>query len=161
MRFVRAPLLLLGVVLCVPAPVNAQDHSVVDADAAYAVVQAFFDGMRAKDTTAISATLTAEARLVSTSTAQDGTPQLGSTPMAAFLNSVANASVTLDEPIWDPVIQVSDRLATIWVKYALYVGGEFSHCGVDAFQLFKAADGWKIFQVTDTRRRSDCWEPPA
>ena len=32
---------------------------------------------------------------------------------------------------------MSDRLATVWVKYAFYAGGEFSHCGVDAFQLFK------------------------
>lgn len=137
----------------------AQDDA--EAEAAFAVVQAFFDGMQAKDTAAIAATLTDNARLISTSTAPDGTPQMGSTEMSQFLQSVANAPVSLEEPIWDPVIQVSDRLATVWVKYVFLAGGEFSHCGVDGFQLFKSADGWKIFQIADTRRRNDCWEPPA
>lgn len=142
-----------------PTTLAAQDEA--EAEAAFAVVQAFFDGMQAKDTAAIAATLTDNARLVSTSTAPDGTPQMGGMEMSQFLQSVANAPVTLEEPIWDPVIQVSDRLATVWVKYVFLAGGEFSHCGVDGFQLFKSAEGWKIFQIADTRRRADCWEPPA
>ncbi len=153
---VTSALVLAGLSLT-PNSVRAQ----TDADAALAVVVQFFDGMRAKDTTAISATLNEHARLVSTQTSGDGTPQISSTPIDGFLNSIANAPVSLDEPIWDPVIQVSDRLATVWVKYAFYANEEFSHCGVDAFQLFKSDEGWKIFQITDTRRRADCWEPPA
>ncbi|HFA51249.1 MAG TPA: hypothetical protein ENJ95_19730 [Bacteroidetes bacterium] len=31
-----------------------------------------------------------------------------------------------------------------------------SHCGVNAFHLFKSREGWKITQVTDTRRRNNC-----
>ena len=75
--------------------------------------------------------------------------------------AIGGAPVTLEEPIWDPVVEVSDRLATVWVKYAFYADEQFSHCGVDAFQLFKSEQGWKIFQIADTRRREDCWEPPA
>lgn len=153
--------LLACAVLAIAASAGAQSAPPSDADAAYAVVEAFFDGMRAKDTDALAATLAEDARLVSASTSPDGVPQFRVTPMSQFLESIGNATVSLDEPIWDPVIQVSDRLATIWVKYALYVGGDFSHCGVDAFQLFKAEAGWKIFQIADTRRRADCWEPPA
>ncbi len=155
--FVRWVVLAVAATAWMPTSVRAQDES----EAAYAVVQAFFDGMAAKDTAAMAATLTPEARLVSAAAAQDGTPRLGVTKMSDLLSSVADAQVSLDEPIWDPVIQVSDRLATVWVKYAFYIDDEFSHCGVDSFQLFKSAEGWKIFQVADTRRREDCWEPPA
>ncbi|MBI5914693.1 MAG: nuclear transport factor 2 family protein [Bacteroidetes bacterium] len=36
-----------------------------------------------------------------------------------------------------------------------------SHCGVDAFQLFKGENGWKITQISDTRRRENCQTEPA
>ena len=39
------------------------------------------------------------------------------------------------------------------------MGKRFSHCGVDAFQLVKTAAGWKIFQLSDTRRKEKCEIP--
>jgi hypothetical protein len=44
-------------------------------------------------------------------------------------------------------------------EYAFYVGERLSHCGVDAFQLFKGPDGWRIFEIADTRRSEGCEEP--
>ena len=64
-----------------------------------------------------------------------------------------------DERIWDAEVRVDGNLATAWMKYAFYAGDEFSHCGVDAFQLFKGVDGWKVFHVADTRRREGCETP--
>jgi hypothetical protein len=54
-----------------------------------------------------------------------------------------------EEPIWDAVVQIDDRLATVWVKYELIFNGEFHHCGIDAFELWRSDEGWKIFQLTD------------
>ena len=31
-----------------------------------------------------------------------------------------------------------------------------SHCGINAFQLFKSSDGWKVIQITDTRNKEGC-----
>jgi hypothetical protein len=45
------------------------------------------------------------------------------------------------------------------MNYAFFAGDTFSHCGVNAFQLFKGADGWKIFHIADTRRREGCEMP--
>jgi hypothetical protein len=42
------------------------------------------------------------------------------------------------------------------VDYSFFAGPRFSHCGIDAFQLFRGPGGWKIFQLTDTRRRTGC-----
>jgi hypothetical protein len=68
----------------------------------------------------------------------------------------------LDEQIWDLEIQVDDRLATAWMKFAFFRSEEFSHCGVNAMMLFKDTDGWKIFGLADTSRRGEenCWMPP-
>ena len=145
-----------------PAQAAAQEAALSpDEQEVYAVVEALFDGMREKDAEALSSLFTDEARLNTTGIGPDGTTRFGSTPITGFIEGVSSAPAYLDEKIWDPEVVISDALATVWVKYALYVDEAFSHCGVDAFQLFKSADGWKIFQLTDTRRREDCWEPPA
>lgn len=127
----------------------------------YAVVEAMFDAMREKDADGLAELFAEGARLNTTSVAPDGTPRFGSVPIPDFVEAIRGSEAYLDEQIWDPEVLISDRLATVWVKYALYVDEAFSHCGVDAYQLFNGEDGWKIFQLTDTRRRADCWEPPA
>jgi hypothetical protein len=53
-------------------------------------------------------------------------------------------------------------MAQAWMKYAFYIGKQFSHCGADAFQLFKGADNkWRIFHLADTRWKEGCNVPPA
>jgi hypothetical protein len=63
------------------------------------------------------------------------------------------------EEIWNVKVQVDGDLAQAWCDYAFYAGKTFSHCGVDAFQLFKGKDGWKIFHLADTRRKTGCTIP--
>ncbi len=65
-----------------------------------------------------------------------------------------------NESIWDSEVRIDGNLAHVWTKYAFYLGEDFSHCGVDAFQLFKDDNGWRIFQLTDTRQFEDCELPP-
>ncbi len=63
------------------------------------------------------------------------------------------------EEIWDLKVQVDGNFAQAWCDYAFYADKTFSHCGVDAFQLIKSSDGWKIFHLADTRRRTGCAVP--
>jgi hypothetical protein len=49
----------------------------------------------------------------------------------------------------------------VWTPYAFYYDGNFSHCGVDSFQLARTAEGWKVVQIADTRRTQGCPTPPA
>jgi hypothetical protein len=37
-------------------------------------------------------------------------------------------------------VQIDDNLAAVWTEYEFYVGKNFSHCGVNAFQLVKNAE---------------------
>jgi hypothetical protein len=59
------------------------------------------------------------------------------------------------EEIWNVKTELDGDFAQVWCDYAFYLDKTFSHCGVDAFHLYKGKDGWKIFHLADTRRKSD------
>ena len=121
-----------------------------------AVVDRFFDGMRAGDSTVVRSVLHPEARFLTTMT-RDGIPMLHIGSVDAFLDAVGSPHEEVwDERIWNVNIHVDDRLAAAWMDYAFFLDDEFSHCGVNAFQLFHDSDGWKVVQITDTRRREGC-----
>ena len=98
-------------------------------------------------------------QLVSAGT-RGGEPTLRFVTLDEWLDAVGAATVELDERIWDPEVEIDHELAAVWVKYEFAAGGRFSHCGVDAFQLFRSPVGWRIFHVADTQRRENCWHKP-
>ncbi|HET6231484.1 MAG TPA: nuclear transport factor 2 family protein [Longimicrobiaceae bacterium] len=119
-----------------------------------AVVVRMFDGMRAGDTAAIRATLHPDARLQSVDV-HEGRPAVRTIPMDAFLRAVGTPHAEMyDERIANVEVRVDGDLATAWMDYAFYVGPKFSHCGIDAFQLFRGPDGWRVLQIADTRHTS-------
>ena len=60
------------------------------------------------------------------------------------------------EEIWGLKIEIDGDFAQAWCDYAFYLDSTFSHCGVDAFHLVKTDTGWKIFHLSDTRRKTNC-----
>jgi uncharacterized protein (TIGR02246 family) len=148
--------LLLSLPIFAAAPATAQSD---DEAAVRAVVTRLFDGMRAGDGSVFAQVFTADARLQTAAVRRDGTPALTSEPIAAFAEMVSQPrDFVLDERIDAWHVRVDGPLAVVTVDYSFYAGARFSHCGIDAFQLFKSAEGWKIFQLTDTRRTTGC--PP-
>ena len=129
-------------------------------EAPLAAVQRLFDAMRQRDTTTMRGLMDPSVRLVTTAS-RNGEPVIRHATADEWIGAVGRATVELDERTWDPRVEVDDNLATVWLKYEFVAGGQFSHCGVDAFQLFKSAAGWRIFQVADTQRRENCWHKPA
>jgi hypothetical protein len=63
------------------------------------------------------------------------------------------------EEFWDLKAEIDGEFAQAWCDYAFYLGNTFSHCGIDAFQLYKTDKGWKIFHLADTGRKSGCSIP--
>lgn len=120
-------------------------------------VNRLFDAMRARDTAAMRAAFVDRPMLASWSM-REGQPRLTTDSISAFLVSVANApkELVLDERLYNPKVEVSDGVASVWVEYDLYVSERFSHCGIDAFHLAQTAAGWKVVHIIDTRRRTDC-----
>lgn len=119
------------------------------------VVEALFRGMKEGDAQRMAALFHPEVRLVTTSTGPGG-PRASVVPVARWLESVGASERELDERIHDVQVQVDQGLASIWAGYDLYVDGELSHCGVDAFHLVRTAEGWRILEIVDTRRTEGC-----
>jgi uncharacterized protein (TIGR02246 family) len=150
-------LLLLAMTFIAAAPAAAQSD---DEAAVRAVVTRLFDGMRAGNGAVFAEVFTPDARLQTAAVRRDGTTMLGSMPVDSFAAMVSQPrDFVLDERItaWD--VRIDGPLAVVTVDYSFYAGERFSHCGIDAIQLFKSADGWKIFQLTDTRRTTGCPAP--
>ena len=158
----RITLALLGAALAGAAgTANAQaaaaaTHS-ADSAAALKVAVSVFDAMRKRDTTMARAAFAPDARLTTAATTRDGAPRVQSEKVDAIVNALAQPSDSVwDERIYKPEVRVDGNLATVWMEYDFYLGSQFSHCGVDAFQLAKYPEGWKIVALADTRRRQGC-----
>ena len=58
-----------------------------------------------------------------------------------------------------PEVRISGTLATVWLPYDLYLGGKWSHCGVDQFTLVRTAAGWRIAAMSWTIEQPPACEP--
>jgi len=139
-----------------PASAGAQQG---DREAVLAVVDRLFDAMRANDGDGVRAVFADGASLISTE-GPDGSPRIAYIEIERFATAVGGGTEPFDEPYWDPIIQIQDNLATVWMKYAFYLGEEFSHCGIDAAMLARGPEGWKIVALADTRETANCELPP-
>ncbi|WDT67812.1 nuclear transport factor 2 family protein [Cloacibacterium sp. TD35] len=68
----------------------------------------------------------------------------------------ASKAGDLDERFTISKILVDGNMASVWVPYQFYYKGNFSHCGVNSFQLAKINNEWKIQYIIDTRRKDNC-----
>lgn len=152
----RAAVLL---VLVIPVLACAQPQTgagpspgAADPEAAVrAVVAQLFDGMRARDTAMVRATLHPAARLQSV-VRRGETHHIEEGDLDGFVAALGASTVTWDERLGDVEVRVDDGLATAWMAYRFYAGETFSHCGVNAMQLALTTSGWQIVQIMDTRR---------
>ena len=69
-----------------------------------------------------------------------------------FIQSIGKQTPNvLDERIEFGAIQIDPLMATVWTPYTFYFKGQYSHKGVNSFQLVKLKEGWKIQYLIDTR----------
>tara|TARA_B110000908_G_scaffold162119_1_gene207194 strand:- start:283 stop:762 length:480 start_codon:yes stop_codon:yes gene_type:complete len=123
------------------------------------VIEKFFIGFHEKDSLTIASTVySIDFKLLSTSTAQDGKAVLSPMPFYSFLNVLLQrpSDANWKEKLTGFEIKIDGKLANAWVNYEFWVKGNFSHCGVNSFNLFKGDDGWKIVTLIDSRRIENC-----
>ncbi|HEU4800866.1 MAG TPA: nuclear transport factor 2 family protein [Gemmatimonadales bacterium] len=134
-----------------PAPDRAADSAAV-----LAVVHRVFDAMRSRDSALLRTAFAEDARLF-TPGMRDGAPVVHAEPINGFIEAVGQPSdSTWDERIYGTEVRLDGGLATVWTEYDFFLGSKFLHCGVDAFQLARYPDGWKITSLGDTRQREGC-----
>lgn len=126
-----------------------------------ATIDKMFDAMRAGDSTALRQCFHSSMRLQSTMFDKEGRPRIVNGDIEKFISAVGTPHDEMwDEKIWSYDVKIIDNLATAWTEYTFYRGKTLSHCGVNAFQLYRSSIGWKITQITDTRSFDNCQEEP-
>ena len=158
MRRLLATALLLA---ATPLAARAQAPSSDERDV-MAVVMKLFDGMRAGDSAMVRSTFDTAATMATAVIRPTGEAmyRFDADGVTGFANAVGTPHDKVwDEKLWDVRVLVDRNLATVWTKYAFFLGTDFSHCGVDTFTLAKGAQGWKIIFLADTRQREGCQLP--
>jgi hypothetical protein len=121
-------------------------------------IEQLFAGMSKKDSSMISSTMHPNVRMQTVSYGADGSTKITDGSATDFKKQIATlpSNIKIEERILSYGIKVDGSLAQVWTTYQFYVNDKLSHCGVNAFQLFKTDKQWKIIQVSDTRRKTGC-----
>lgn len=137
------------------SPARAQE----DREAILATVQQFFDALAESDTALGAAAVLLEGQYFRLRESGDSL-DLSRTPHAQFLRNLATGGNDFLERMWDPTVLQHGRMAIVWTPYDFYRSGEFSHCGVDVFNLIRTDDGWKIAGIMYTVEPTGCAPSP-
>jgi hypothetical protein len=125
------------------APATGGAQSVNDRDEVLKIVQMFFDSMTARDVDAARKILVPEGRFFAMEMRKPNAAPSSFTNEEYFARLQKGKAVNR-ERTWNPEVRVHGSIATVWAPYDFWTDGKFSHCGVDAFDLIKTAEGWKI-----------------
>ena len=159
-RLLATALLLAAAPLAAQAPAN--HPGTPDEREVMAVVLRLFDGMRAGDSAMVRSAFDPGAQMATAVIRPTGEPayRFDAGAVDGFAKAVGTPHDKVwDEKLWEVKVLVDRNLATVWTKYAFFLGTDFSHCGVDTFTLGKGAEGWKIIFLADTRQREGCQLP--
>ena len=145
-------LLLAGLTMLVNLYAQSPAEEVVVKE----VITRLFTGMQKGDSAMVHSAFAKEVTMATAFRDKNNNPVLEhENSIAGFLKAVGTPHPEVwYEEIWNVSVKIDGDFAQGWCDYAFYLGNKFSHCGIDAFELHKGKDGWKIFHLADTRR----WE---
>ena len=117
------------------------------------VVNTFFEGFHSKDSLLIVSVIDKSFDLNSTSLKEDN-GVLTNINGDNFVSAIISRP---DSPVWKEKllsfnIKIDGPLANVWVDYEFWIDDKLSHCGANSIHLLKKKSGWKIFNITDSRR---------
>ena len=125
-----------------------------------AAIDTFFEGFHKGDTTMMKTVMYGKFNTQTAFKDQNGNDVLRSSESTNLVNAIASRPGTekWDERLLDYIIKVDNNMANAWTPYEFWRNGEFSHCGVNSFQLFNDNGQWKIIYLIDTRQLEGCNE---
>ena len=150
--------LIVVFTLCLSVTIHSQSS---EHEAVKATIEAFFEAFHKQDSTKLKAMVTKNMVLQSISTnASSGEVTLTQSGFSQLVNNIVSIPKdrTFEEKLLDFKIRVDGEMANAWTPYEFWYNGNFSHCGVNSFQLIQMKNEWKIFYLVDTRRREGCHE---
>jgi hypothetical protein len=146
-------LILLTATMFISTLTTAQSSE----DSVKAVVNQLFSAMKGANAAMLKEAFADSAVLQTIRRKQDGTFFVQNEKVSDFVEQIGKAKKdSLDERITFETIKIDGPLAIVWTPYKFYYAGNFSHCGVNSFQLVRINGRWKIQFLIDTRRRQGC-----
>ena len=146
-------LILLTATIFISTNTKAQSPE----DSVKAVVNQLFAAMKGANAAMLKEAFADSAVLQTIRRKQDGTFFVQDEKISDFVEQIGKAKKdSLDERITFETVKIDGPLAIAWTPYKFYYAGNFSHCGVNSFQLVRINGRWKIQFLIDTRRRQGC-----
>jgi hypothetical protein len=132
-------------------------HGTSDTAAIKQTINTLFDAMRKSDRTLLRSVFSRSMVLQSISNEKNGKPVLSTDKVDDLIKAIGTPHAEVyDEKVVYDAIKIDGDLACVWAPAKFYVGTQFDHCGVDAFQLIRIDDGWKVFSLVHTSRQGNC-----
>jgi hypothetical protein len=135
-------LAILATVLCTGGFAAAQPAA-AEREAVLTVMQTFFDTMAAKDVDGARKILQPQGRFHAMRM-RDGKPDVRAFSNEEYFADLKASKQAMRERMWNPEVRIHGLIATVWTPYDFWIDGKFSHCGIDAFDLIRTEEGWKI-----------------
>jgi len=121
-------------------------------------VDRLFEGMRGADSALVRSVLAPGVRFASVG-GRDGGSTIRTSKLDGWLQAIAESGGSWDERIYDVEIRRDGTVASVWAPYTFYRDGRISHCGTNSIELLEDDEGWKVTQISDTRRSTACPDP--
>lgn len=117
-------------------------------------VETFFEAFHKLDSVALSKVIAPEAVFHSVAVKKDRNV-LSFESLSEFYKGIKSfpKDLKFEERLTSWSVNSTGEMANVWTDYEFYINGTLSHKGVNSFQLYKTADGWKIIHIADTRKR--------
>lgn len=121
-------------------------------------INTFFEGLHNGDTILLKKVIGKDLILQTTFVNKEGKSILRTETKSDFLGAVSKKDPTTVwfEKLLSYTIKIDENLASVWTPYEFYLNDNFSHCGVNSFQLFNNNGNWEIIYIVDTRKRQGC-----
>lgn len=126
-------------------------------DSVKAVINKMFTAMKKADGVMLKSAFSDSIVFQSIGRNKEGITIVKNESPSGFIDQIGKATPgSFDERITFETIKVDGPLASAWTPYQFYFNNQFSHCGVNSFQLVRFNGEWKIQYIIDTRRKDNC-----
>lgn len=139
---------------------SASNAQTTDSSAIQATVEKFFTSIETRDRTLLESILVPNSLNISTNELANGDARFTTLSYEEMLTALTRPGRSAMERAWDETILIQGHIAVFWAPYDFHVDGEFTHCGVDSFQLIKQEGQWLITNASWTRETENCPASP-
>lgn len=144
-------------ILLTSVTVSLAGRSQTAEDSVKATINTLFTAMRTADAALFKTVFTNDCIMQTISRNKEGQLMVRNESLGEFAAIVGQLKKdSADERISFETVKIDGPLAIAWTPYQFYHNGQFSHCGVNSFQLVRLDGSWKIQYLIDTRRRQGC-----